>query len=105
MNDNEKMKIHLSMADQHYAMTIPRKDELLYRNSAKLINEKLNIYRKRHPEGTMVDHMTMVAFDLAFRITTQEEANDTLPYREKLEELIQEMEERFRNEQQGEETK
>lgn len=105
MNDNEKMKIHLSMADQHYAMTIPRKDELLYRDSAKLINEKLNIYRKRHPEGKMVDHMTMVAFDLAFKITTQDMANDTQPYREKLEELTKEMEARFRAEQEEEETK
>ena len=99
MNDNEKMKIHLSMADQTYTMTINRTDEELYRKAAKQINEKLNTYRARRPEGTLINHLTMVAFDFAFNLAANEHRNDTEPYKQKLDELTRELEERFRKEQ------
>lgn len=99
MNDNEKMKIHLSMADQTYPMTINREEEELYRKAAKQINEKLNMYRSRRPEGTIINHLTMVAFDFAFNLAVNEHRNDTEPYKQKLNELTRELEERFRKEQ------
>lgn len=102
VTDNEKMKIHLSIADQTYAMTINRQDEEFYRKAAKDINEKLNMYRLRHPEGSLVNHLTMVAFDFAFKLTTTEYKNDTQPYLQKLQELTEELEERFREEQKEE---
>ncbi len=102
MDNNEKMRIHLSIADSIYSMTINRKDEELYRKAAKEINDKLNMYRERRPEGAMLDHLRMVAFDFAFKVVNSEYRNDTQPYKDKLEQLTKEMEELFQKEEQKE---
>ena len=76
--------------------------EELYRKAAKEINDKLNMYRERRPEGAMLDHLRMVAFDFAFKVVNSEYRNDTQPYKDKLEQLTKEMEELFQKEEQKE---
>ena len=101
-HDDEKMIITLTMADYPYKLSVNRKDEHLYRDAAKLVNEKVNLYRSRVPGGSVDNYLVMVAFDMAYRWVEVEERNDTVPYRQSLEELVREFEERFRDEQPGE---
>ena len=102
MNDNEKMKIRLNIADGIYPMTINRKDEELYRKAATMINEKVNTYRERVPGGKREDYIVMVAYEFAFELANKRWENDTLPYQKKLEELTRELEERLRTEDEKE---
>ena len=44
---DDVMKIHLLIDNERYPLTIRREDELLYRNAAKQIDNKLNKYRSR----------------------------------------------------------
>ena len=59
MNDSEKMRIRLTIADGIYPMTINRKDEELYRKAATMINEKVNMYRERVAGGKREDYIVM----------------------------------------------
>ena len=47
---DDVMKIHLLIDNERYPLTIRREDELLYRNAAKQIDNKLNKYRSRFPD-------------------------------------------------------
>lgn len=98
MNDSEKMRIRLTIADGIYPMTINRKDEELYRKAATMINEKVNMYRERVAGGKREDYIVMVAFEFAFELVTRHWENDTQPYQKKLDELTRELEERLRGE-------
>ncbi len=98
MNDNEKMKIRLNIADGTYPMTINRKEEELYRKAATMINEKVNMYRERILGGKREDYIVMVAYEFAFELANKRWKNDALSYQKKLEELTQELEKRLHSE-------
>ncbi len=103
MNDNEKMKIRLTIADGIYPMTIDRKEEELYRKAATMINEKVNMYRERGSGGKREDYIIMVAFEFAFMLANKKWENDTLPYQKKLDELTRELEKRLDEESEDKE--
>ena len=84
---NDKMKIHLLIDNQRYPLTIPREDEILYREAAKQIDNKLNKYRRLYPEFRTVQYWAMAALELAFENTTLRHKNDTAPYMEILQRL------------------
>ena len=44
---DEKFNITLRVAGENFTLTIRRSDEQIYRDAAKLIDEKLNLYRSR----------------------------------------------------------
>lgn len=91
MIDEKMMKIQLQIDCQRYPLNIRREDELLYREAAKLINDKLNTYRERWQEKSPNEYWAMVALDLAFANISMKDRNDTKPYLEKLEELTKEL--------------
>ena len=87
MIDDKMMKIHLQIDCQQYPLNIRREDEKLYRDAAKLINNKLNKYRSHMPDMDSNNHWAMAAFEIAFENISMKDKNDTKPYMEKLEEL------------------
>ena len=66
MIDEKMMKIHLQIDCQQYPLNIRREDEQLYRDAAKLINNKLNKYRSHMPDMDSNKHWAMAAFEIAF---------------------------------------
>lgn len=88
---DDKMKINLLIDCQRYPMNIRREDEQLYRDAAKLIDKTLNKYRSWKPELNSGNHWAMTALELAFKLKSMEDRNDTKPYLEKLEELTSEL--------------
>lgn len=103
---NDKIRINLLMADETYSMTIDREDEEVFRKAAKLVNDRMNVYRSKYkPSGSpgakvydQKDFLAMVAFNFACTSLKLEERNDTTPFTNKIEELTQELEEYFRKE-------
>lgn len=86
MKVTESMKIHVKLDGVKYPMTILRKDEYLYREAAKLVNEKLNLYRLKYKDAGSLQHWTMTAFELAFTLVNTRE-NEIQHYRKKIMEL------------------
>ena len=87
------IKIHVLIDNERYPMVVKRTDEFLYREAAKSINERLNVYRESYPDIGIVKHWAMTAYDFAFETMTSKNRNDTQPYRDKLEELEKELDE------------
>lgn len=103
---DDMMKIHLLVDNVRYPLTIPRKDEQLYRDAAKQIDKILNKYRKlyqdRFPDFQPERFWAMTALELAFENVSMKDRNDTAPYKEKMKELTQEIE-RYISKNKGEE--
>ena len=88
---DKMIRIHVLIDGERYPMIVKRTDEFLYREAAKSINERLNVYRETYPDIGIVKYWAMTAFDLAFEAMTYKNRNDTQPYRDKLEELEKEL--------------
>ncbi len=91
MDDN--LRIHLLIDNKRYPLNIKRDEELLYRDAAKQINNKLNKYRSEFPDRTNETYWAMTALELAFDNRLQRERNDTLPYQEKIKQLLEDVNE------------
>ena len=90
---NDKLKISLLVDTYRYPITIPREDEQLYRDAAKLIDNKLNRYRTAYPELDANKHWAMAALDIAFENMTLKDRVDTRPFIEKLKEWENDLDE------------
>lgn len=96
-NDKEKLNIQLRIANMTFPMTILREQEEFYREAAKRIDDQLNQYRVHFPNQNMERYMTMIALHFSFMNVKAERRNDTLPYKEKLEEMTLTLEEYLRS--------
>ena len=86
MKVTESMKIHVKLDGVKYPMIILRKDEFLYREASKLVNEKLNLYRLNYKDAGSIQQWVMTAFDLAFELVSIKEV-EILRLRAKITEL------------------
>lgn len=66
METGEYLKINVRIDGKMWPMKIRRVDEFLYREAARMVSEKIRIYRDNYPELGPIDHWTMVAFEMAF---------------------------------------
>ena len=86
MKVTESMKIHVKLDGVKYPMIILRKDEFLYREASKLVNEKLNLYRLNYKDAGSIQLWTMTALELAFTLVNTRK-NDIPHYQKKIMEL------------------
>lgn len=82
----EYMKIHVKIDGIKYPMTILRKDEFLYREAARMVNEKINLYRLNYKDAGSIQQWAMTAFDPAFELVSIKEG-EILRLRAKITEL------------------
>lgn len=85
--DDNKMKINLLIDGEKYPMNILREQEEYYREAARRINYKLNRYRSIYPKMDSSKHWAMTALELAFEVVQLQDSTDVDPYKEKLKEL------------------
>lgn len=64
------IKIHVLIDSVRYPMVIKRTDEYLYRDAAKLVNERLNVYRETYQDKGVISQWAMTAYDFAFEAIT-----------------------------------
>lgn len=84
---NDKLKINLQVGGTNYPLIIEREEERFYREAAKQINNKLNLYRQKFSQEGADKIITMVALDIAFTNAKLREMNNTEPFLKKLDEL------------------
>lgn len=88
---DDLFEIKLMVGGTYYPLTIPRKDERLYREAARRINDKLNRYRERYPQLSEEKYYVMAAVHISMVNIMWENFNDTTPYKDKIRQLDQEL--------------
>ena len=91
--ETDKITIRLHIYDTDISVTVPRKDEALYRRDADLINERLNAYYgqfKRFKSDKEIHYFAMI--DIGLRLQEMLQRNDTKPYNDLLTQLTSEIE-------------
>ncbi|MBI5218478.1 MAG: cell division protein ZapA [Bacteroidia bacterium] len=75
-----KLTIKVNIVDRYYPAKIDRKDEEKIRKAAKIINEKVTLYRqKKYTDKDEQDYLAMVALQLSTRLIELEEKNNVNP--------------------------
>ena len=88
---DELFEIKLMVGGTYYPLTIRRKDERLYREAARRINDKLNRYRTRYPQLSEEKYYVMAAVHISMVNIMWESFNDTAPYKDKIRQLDKEL--------------
>lgn len=84
------------MAGTTYPVTIAREDEQRVREAAKRVNMRFNLNQQENPDVSPEKIIAMTAFEFALEMLDQKERNDTEPYKEKIRELTEVLNEHFR---------
>ena len=88
---DDLFEIKLMVGGTYYPLTIRRKDEALYREAARRINDKLTRYRTRYPQLSEEKYYVMAAVHISMVNIMWESFNDTAPYKDKIRQLDKEL--------------
>ncbi len=94
---DDEIKINLNMADLHFPLTIKRNTEENVRLAAKQVNMGLNAYRQRFKTLSKEHLLVMVAFHFAKENLELKERNDTEPYMEYIQKMMEVIDDHLRN--------
>ena len=92
--------INLYIADKHYPLRIKRSEEELVRKAARLINDKIALYRTHFKvedsELELKDLLAMAACQVAIQALKAEERTDSSPITKSIIQLDKELEDFLR---------
>lgn len=91
MEREDMFTINILINGVRMPLTIPREEEVLYRDAEKLLNNYLIKYRERYNQHSMEEILTIVAYQLAVIITKQNMNQDVTPLAQKIQNLNQEL--------------
>lgn len=94
---NDKIKINLRIAETYYPLLVSPHEEQMAREAAKRVNVRINTYRTHFSKQKPEEIIAMVAYEFSREILKLREVNDTVPYKEKIEELTSLLEDYFKN--------
>lgn len=79
--DDNKLSIRVNVADRYYPLKIEREDEEKIRKAARMINEKILLYKQRYSDKDVQDFLAMAALQFVIKLIEGEEklSNDYLP--------------------------
>ncbi|MDP4184630.1 MAG: cell division protein ZapA [Bacteroidota bacterium] len=93
-----KLSIHVTIAERQYPLKIDRSDEERIRKAAKTINDKVSQYKQRYSTKDAQDFLAMTALQIAIQNFEIAENTDTQPIVDELKQLNDEID-HFLNEQ------
>lgn len=97
---DDTFTINLYIADKHYPLRIKRSEEELVRKAARLINDKIALYRNHFKvedsDLELKDLLAMAACQIAIQALKAEERSDSSPIAESIIQLNKELEEYLR---------
>lgn len=85
---DDKVSIRVNVADRYYPLKIEGKDEERVRKAARMINDKVLLYKQRYTDKDVQDFLAMAALQFVIQLTEDEEKlnNDYIP--ESIRELV-----------------
>ena len=75
----DKLSIRINIAERYYPLKVSRDEEERIRKAAKLINDKLLLYKQTYSGKEAQDFMAMVSLDFASKLLELEEKIDETP--------------------------
>jgi cell division protein ZapA len=87
----DKLSIRINIADRYYPLKIERKDEEKIRNAARLINEKVLLYKQKYIDKDAQDFLAMAALQYVIRVLDLEEKNNNQQVLEEIREISTEL--------------
>ncbi|MBM3420152.1 MAG: cell division protein ZapA [Bacteroidetes bacterium] len=78
---DDKLSIRVNVADRFYPLKIEKDDEEKIRSAAKMINEKVLMYKQRYVDKDTQDFLAMAALQFVIQLIEEEKSgsNDELP--------------------------
>ncbi len=73
----EQQSIQISIADRSYPLRIQAADEEKIRAAAKIINEKINVYKNRYANRDTQDALSMALLQFVIRLIEAEQKEET----------------------------
>ncbi|MFA5850176.1 MAG: hypothetical protein A2X18_14495 [Bacteroidetes bacterium GWF2_40_14] len=89
----EQQSIRISIADRYYPLKIAISDEEKIRAAAKIINEKVDLYKKRYINRDTQDALSMALLQFVIRLIEseqKEESNQIIDELQNLDTLLDE---------------
>ncbi len=70
--------IQLNIGPRTFSVQIERKKEQIYREAAKMINDKLRQYASHFPDQEKEDYLAMATLDIAVNLISENHIDDRL---------------------------
>ncbi len=70
--------IQLNIGSRTFSVQIERKKEQIYREAAKMINDKLRQYASYFPDQEKEDYLAMATLDIAVNLISESHIDDRL---------------------------
>lgn len=93
MGENDIFTINIVTNGVRMPLTIPRKDEEIYRDAEKVLNTYIQRFLDKYSQKSMEEILTLVAFQLAVIIVKQEKEQAIDPLAKMIEALNTELKE------------
>ena len=87
MSEQRKQHITLQLDSHHISINVLAHQEHLYRDAAKILNEKYRHYQKKMQTSSAEQLWVYVALDMAVNLCAETHAQRLQPVDEKLQEL------------------
>lgn len=84
---DEKLSINVNVAERLYPLKIDRVDEEKIRRAAKLINDKVILYKQRYSDKDTQDYLAMAALQFVIKLIECEDKTDTSEFISELKDL------------------
>lgn len=90
----DKVKINIQVGDYKHPLIVNADDEPIYREAARLINERLVAYRTKYRVANLSQEfmLSFVALDLASKYVKLQQTNSVAPLEDELRKLTSELE-------------
>jgi len=93
----DKLSIRINIAERYYPLKVSRNEEEKIRKAAKMINDKLLLYKQTYAGKEGQDFLAMVSLDFASKLIEMEEKLDETPIINELVNLNQDIAEYLNN--------
>lgn len=93
---DDKIRINLRIDNELYPLTIKRIEEERYRAAAKQVDDFIRKYRRMFSQESEKVHLVLTALELALINHSQKDKNDTQPFTDKLNQLMNDLDECIR---------
>ncbi|MBN2212868.1 MAG: cell division protein ZapA [Bacteroidales bacterium] len=87
----DKLSIKVNVADRFYPLKIDSKDEEIIRKAARLINEKVLLYKQRYSDKDTQDFLAMAALQYVTKVLEYEQHDTDASALQYLKELDEEL--------------
>ena len=87
MTEPRKQHITLQLDAHHISINVPAHQEHLYRDAAKILNEKYRHYQRKMQTSSAEQLWVYVALDMAVNLCAESHAQRLQPIDEKVQEL------------------